>query len=81
MNALFLLVISGTDTINHQGISAAGASHEMLPYTAALDAEFIYHGYTKTLDKLPVSPNGIVSPALISKALAKPCSMSCFFKP
>jgi uncharacterized protein (TIGR00303 family) len=65
---LFLLVISGTDTIKHQGISAAGANHEMLPYTAALDAEFIYYGYTKTLDKLPVSPNKIVSPALISKA-------------
>ena len=67
-NTLFLLVISGTDTIKHQGISAAGASHEMLPYTAALDAEFIYYGHTNTLDKLPVSPNGIVSPTLISKA-------------
>ncbi len=67
-NTLFLLVISGTDTIKHPGISAAGANHEMLPYTAALDAEFIYHGHTKTLDKLPISPNNIVSPALISKA-------------
>lgn len=65
---LFILIISGTDTIKHPGISAAGASQEMLRYTAALDAEFIYHGQTKTLDKLPVSPNGIVSPALISKA-------------
>ncbi|MBT6844106.1 MAG: TIGR00303 family protein [Candidatus Melainabacteria bacterium] len=65
---LFILVISGTDTIKHPGISAAGASQEMLKYTAALDAEFIYHGQTKTLDQLPASPNGIVSPALISKA-------------
>lgn len=64
----FILIISGTDTIKHPGISAAGASHEMLKYTAALDAEFIYHGELKTLDKLPVSPSGIVSPALISKA-------------
>ncbi len=68
LQPLFILVISGTDTIKHPGISAAGASQELLPYTAALDAEFIYHGYTKTLDKLPVSPNHIVSPALISKA-------------
>ena len=67
-NSLFILIISGTETIKHPGISAAGASHEMLQYTAALDAEFIYHGRTKTLDSLPVSPEGIVSPALISKA-------------
>lgn len=67
-DTLFLLVISGTDTIKHKGISAAGANHEMLPYTAALDAEFLYHGHTKSLDKLPISPSGIVSPALISKA-------------
>lgn len=40
----------------------------MLKYTAALDAEFIYQGECKTLDYLPVSPSGIVSPALISKA-------------
>lgn len=64
----YILIISGTDIIRHPGISAAGASHEMLKYTAALDAEFIYHGELKTLDKLPVSPSGIVSPALIAKA-------------
>ncbi len=83
-DTLFLLVISGTDTIKHQGISAAGASHDLLPYTAALDAEFIYYGYRTSMSSprnehntadgtlwtgsLPVSPNGIVSPALISKA-------------
>ena len=65
---LFILVISGTDTIKHPGISAAGATQDMLKYTAALDAEFIYHGKVKTLPELPVSPDGIVSPALISKA-------------
>lgn len=70
-SSLFILVISGTDTIKHPGISAAGASQEMLKYTAALDAEFIYHGKTKTLPELPVSPTGIVSPALISKACLK----------
>ena len=67
-NALFILIISGTDTIKHPGISAAGATQDMLKYTAALDAEFIYHGKVKTLPELPVSPDGIVSPALISKA-------------
>jgi len=68
MTQHFILIISGTETIRHPGISAAGASHEMLKYTAALDAEFVYHGELKTLPKLPVSPSGVVSPALISKA-------------
>jgi uncharacterized protein (TIGR00303 family) len=67
-NINFVLVIAGTELINTPGISAAGASSELLKYTPALDAEFIYYGQTKTLEKLPVSPSGIVSPALISKA-------------
>jgi uncharacterized protein (TIGR00303 family) len=64
----FVLVLAGSDIIKTPGISAAGASPELLAYTPALDAEFVYHGFTKTLEKLPVSPSGIVSPALISKA-------------
>jgi NaMN:DMB phosphoribosyltransferase len=64
---MFFLVIGGTKTIKHPGISAAGASHELLPYTAALDAEYICLGKTLSLDSIPVSPAGIVSPALISR--------------
>lgn len=65
---LFVLVIAATEVINHQGISAAGASQEMLPYTAALDSEYIELGEVKSLGSLPVSPAKIVSPAIISKA-------------
>lgn len=61
----FTLVIAGTEVIKHPGISAAGASHEKLPYTAAWDSEFLFDGDIK---KLPVSPAGIISPAVISKA-------------
>jgi uncharacterized protein (TIGR00303 family) len=68
MTTHFILIISGTDLIKYPGISAAGASQDLLKYTACLDAEFIYHGELKTLKRLPVSPSGIVSPALISKA-------------
>ncbi len=64
---MFFLVIGGTKTIKHPGISAAGASHELLPYTAALDAEYICLGKTLTLPSVPVSPAGIVSPALITR--------------
>lgn len=65
---LYVLAIAGTDLINHQGISAAGANHEMLKFTAALDAEFIVHGKTLSHESMPLSPSGICSPALIAKA-------------
>ncbi len=66
MKQFFVLVIAATDLIlNVDGISAAGASQQDLEYTASRDAEFI----TNTPNSLlPLSPSGIVSPALISKA-------------
>lgn len=64
----YILCIAGTKTIYHEGISAAGASTDMLPYTAALDAEYLQTGKVTTIDKLPVSPAGIVSPVLVSRA-------------
>lgn len=64
----FSLILSGTKTIKHEGISAAGASHDLLPYTSALDAEYLEFGEVKSLDNVPVSPDGIVSPVLITKA-------------
>lgn len=64
----FILVIAGTNTIQHSGISAAGASHEELQYTAALDAEFLVNGKTSLKGKLPFSPEGIISPVIFTRA-------------
>lgn len=64
LDTLFVLIVASTEVIKHKGISAAGVSHEKLALTSAKDAEYIYYGNTD----LPVSPSGIVSPALISKA-------------
>jgi uncharacterized protein (TIGR00303 family) len=74
---LFVLVISGTDTISHPGISAAGANFEALKYTSALDAEFVALGQTLSKSNLAVSPKGIVSPALISKACLNILGWDC----
>ncbi len=60
----FILIVASTELVKHPGISAAGANHRELALTSARDAEYIYSGNTT----LPVSPSGIVSPALISKA-------------
>jgi uncharacterized protein (TIGR00303 family) len=65
----FYLVISGTDLVNIQGISAAGKDTEALKYTATLDAEYVYAGKTFSKPELPISPSGIISPAYLSRKL------------
>lgn len=64
----FILVCSSTELIDIEGISAAGANPEAQRLTPSIDAEFISLGKTLSADSLPVSPKGIVSPAIISKA-------------
>ncbi len=64
----FVLVCSSSELSNTEGISAAGADLEAQKLTPSLDAEFIELGETVSANFLPVSPEGIVSPALVSKA-------------
>ena len=64
----FVLVCSSTELSEIEGVSAAGADSEAQRLTPSLDAEFIALGKTKSAESLPVSPEGIVSPAIISKA-------------
>jgi uncharacterized protein (TIGR00303 family) len=64
----FILVCSSTELSNIEGISAAGANPKAQQLTPSLDAEFIALEKTISEDSLPVSPEGIISPAIISKA-------------
>lgn len=64
----FILVASSTELSNKEGVSAAGADSEAQKLTPSLDAEFLTLGQTKSAEALPVSPEGVISPALISKA-------------
>ena len=66
---LFLLVIGSTETALIPGISAAGQNTEQLKLTPALDADFLIFKSDEFKRKLPVSPSGIPSPAIISKAM------------
>lgn len=72
---LFLLVIGSTETALIGGISAAGQSTEKLKLTPAFDADFLLSSKsTDLLDaakKIPVSPSGIPSPVILSKAMAE----------
>jgi uncharacterized protein (TIGR00303 family) len=63
----FYLCIGSTSTSDGEGVSAAGSTAQARRLTPAADAEALVLGYTKTLDHLPVSPLGIVSPVVITR--------------
>ncbi len=65
---LFVCVISFTETSTIPGITAAGANRDFVKYTPAADAEFLYYGFCKCIDKVPITPDGNPTPALITRA-------------
>src|SRR5579862_7141743 len=65
---LFVCVIASTATALVPGISAAGATTELIPYTAAADAEFLAYGTARCIAGVPCNPLGPPGPALISRA-------------
>lgn len=64
----FLLCNAGTRASEHEGISAAGLDPAARRLTPAVDAEALVLGRTISAASLPVSPLGIVSPVVISRA-------------
>ena len=64
----FICVISYTETCEIPGITVAGADPELIKYTPAADAEFLYHGECKCIDTVPATPDGKPTPALITRA-------------
>ncbi len=64
----FYLCLGSTSISDVVGISAAGSTPESRRLTPAADAEALVLGQTKTLNKLPVSPLGVVSPVVITRA-------------
>ena len=63
----FILAISYTETSTIPGLTVAGANTELLKYTPAADAEYIYYGRCKCIDTIPATPDGKPTPAIISK--------------
>lgn len=64
----FILNLAGSATSNIPGISAAGATPESRKLTPAVDAEVLLTGTTADGGSIPVSPAGIVSPVVITRA-------------
>ena len=66
---VFILIVGSTETALIPGISAAGQSIEQLKLTPSLDADFLKTPILEFKKKLPISPNKVPSPAILSKAI------------
>lgn len=69
--ALFACVIGVTETAKIPGISAAGRNPELTYYTPPADVELLLLGKCKCISGVPVTPEGIPTPALITRAALK----------
>ncbi len=67
-SCIFVCVISYTETCEIPGITVAGAGKELIKYTPAADAEFLYYGRCKCIDAVPATPDGKPTPALLTRA-------------
>ncbi len=66
--SLALFVIGNTETAKIKGISAAGENPNITDYTPAADMEYLQFGKCICIDGVPITPDGIPTPAIITKA-------------
>ena len=65
---LFSFVISYTETSEIPGITVAGANPDFIKFTPPADAEFLHYGFCKSIDVIPMTPDGKPTPALLTRA-------------
>ena len=64
-----ILVAGTTRTAAIEGITAAGASRDLLVHTPSADAEILAYGDTVRAPVTPVSPSGCPTPAAVTRAV------------
>lgn len=67
-NPLFILTLGTTETAKIPGLSAAGANPEITDYTPPADAELLLLGRCKSIAGVPITPDGIPTPGLITRS-------------
>lgn len=72
---LFSFVISYTETSEIPGITFAGADKNSIQFTPPADAEYLHYGYCKTIDKIPMTPDGKPTPGLLTKTALESASI------
>jgi uncharacterized protein (TIGR00303 family) len=70
-NPLFICTIGTTETAKIPGISAAGKHPELTDYTPPADVELLLLGGCKCIPGVPVTPEGIPTPAIITASALK----------
>ncbi len=74
---LFISVIGVTETAKIPCISAAGKNPEITDYTPPADVELLHLGKCKCIPGVPVTPDGIPTPALITMSALKLADIPC----
>lgn len=75
--SLFSLVLSYTHTAEIPGITVAGASPTHMKYTPPADAEYIEYGHCRCIDVIPTTPDGMPTPAVLTRAALKLSAIPC----
>ncbi|PYB69142.1 TIGR00303 family protein [Thermoplasma sp. Kam2015] len=68
-NTLFVLLAGTTEVSLRPGITAAGASPEATRLTPTVDSEIVGEGRCLSMSEPPMTPEGIPTPAIVSKAI------------
>lgn len=75
---IFVCTIGNTETAKIPGISAAGAFPEITDCTPPADVELLFYGKCKCIEGVPVTPDGIPTPALITMSALKLVNIPTF---
>ena len=67
-DAIFVLLAGSTEVSRIPGITSAGASSELTMLTPAVDTEIIIGGRPMIINEPPMTPEGIPTPAIVTKA-------------
>jgi uncharacterized protein (TIGR00303 family) len=65
-NPLFVCTIASTETAKIPGLSAAGQNPDFTDFTPPADAELLLLGKCKSIAGVPITPDGIPTPGLIT---------------
>jgi uncharacterized protein (TIGR00303 family) len=72
---IFLLLAGSTSVSKIPGITAAGATPELSFLTPAVDAEILTEGRPLSMNDPPMTPDGIPTPSIITRACLKVASL------
>lgn len=78
MSPTFVCAIGNTETAKIPGISAAGANPAITDFTPAADVELLFYGKCKCIPGVPVTPNGIPTPGIITMTAVNMAKMPVF---